>query len=154
MEEYIIREANELDIPVIGGFNYNLAKETEHIELNQDVLYKGVSAIVKDQSKGKYFVCESKGRLVGQLMITKEWSDWRNGEFWWIQSVYVDREFRRKGVFKELYRYVEETAAQDERICGIRLYVEKENTAAQNTYKALGMWETYYRLYETSKVKL
>lgn len=152
--EGIIRQAKLEDIPVIVEYNYNLAKETEHIELNQDRLYKGVQRVIEDSSKGIYFLYEEEGKVLGQLMITKEWSDWRNGEFWWIQSVYIHRDHRQKGIFKALYRYVENAVLENKDLCGLRLYVEKENNTAQNTYSSLGMEETYYKLYEMVKVKL
>lgn len=152
--ESTIRKANLSDIPVIVEFNYNLAKETEHIELNKDRLYKGVQRVIEDPSKGIYFLYEYEGQVQGQLMITKEWSDWRNGEFWWIQSVYVRRDYRKKGVFKALYEHVEKIVLENKDLCGLRLYVEKENETAQNTYKSLGMEETYYKLYEMVKQPL
>jgi ribosomal protein S18 acetylase RimI-like enzyme len=149
-----IREARTEDIPVLVEYNYNLAAETEDIYLNRETLTRGVTNIVKDKSKGIYFVYEIYDKVVGQLMITKEWSDWRNGEFWWIQSVYVNKEYRRLGIFKKLYEHVNNIVSKDESICGIRLYVERENLSAQNTYKSLGMEETHYHLYEYSKIKL
>jgi ribosomal protein S18 acetylase RimI-like enzyme len=150
----IIREGSQGDIATIVEYNYNLAKETEDIELNQDRLYRGVQRIIEDPSKGIYFLYEEDGEVLGQLMITKEWSDWRNGEFWWIQSVYVHSEHRKKGIFKALYRYVEKIVLEDKDLCGLRLYVEKENDTAQDTYRSLGMEETYYKLFEMVKQKL
>jgi ribosomal protein S18 acetylase RimI-like enzyme len=150
----IIREAGELDITTIVQYNYNLAKETEELELNQDRLYKGVQRIIEDPSKGIYFLYEEEDKVLGQLMITKEWSDWRNGEFWWIQSVYVHKDYRKKGIFKALYQHVERIVHENKELCGLRLYVEKENTTAQDTYHSLGMEETYYKLYEMVKQPL
>lgn len=150
----IIREGRHEDIATIVEYNFNLAKETEHIELNLDKLYKGVQRIIEDRSKGIYFIYEEDGKVLGQLMVTKEWSDWRNGEFWWIQSVYVHKEHRQKGIFKSLYKHVENMVLENGELCGLRLYVEKENYTAQNTYHSLGMDETYYKLYEMVKQKL
>jgi GNAT superfamily N-acetyltransferase len=148
-----IREASEKDIEIIVEYNYNLAKETEHIELDRNVVYKGVEKVIKDRSKGIYFLFEAEGRVVGQLLITKEWSDWRDGEFWWVQSVYVHKDYRKNNVFKALYHHVEDIVLKDEKLCGLRLYVEKDNVTAQNTYRSLGMEETYYKLYEMTKRK-
>ena len=123
-----IRKALNKDIDVIARYNYNLAYETENKILNMNILTKGVEAIIKDENKGIYHVCEINGEVVGQIMYTFEWSDWRNGTFLWIQSVYVNKEFRGMGVFKALYKFIRDIADNDNNICGIRLYVEKENT--------------------------
>ena len=125
-----IRKALNKDIDVIARYNYNLAYETENKILNMNILTKGVEAIIKDENKGIYHVCEINGEVVGQIMYTFEWSDWRNGTFLWIQSVYVNKEFRGMGVFKALYKFIRDIADNDNNICGIRLYVEKENTIA------------------------
>lgn len=143
-----IRRGKIEDLETIVKFNYNLAKETEDKELNVDILTKGVEAVLLDDTKGKYYVYTVNGKVVGQLMHTYEWSDWRNGTFLWIQSVYVEKEFRKKGIFKELYNHVKEMCDRDESICGIRLYVEKENSTAKSTYKSLGMYECEYHMYE------
>lgn len=150
----IIRKAEEKDIPVIAEYNCKLAWETEELKLDPETVTKGVAAVIRDSGKGIFFLYEVDNRIAGQLMITKEWSDWRNGEFWWIQSVYVHKEFRRRGIFKYLYEHAHKIAVENDDICGIRLYVEKENINAQKTYKSLGMEETNYRLYEFSKRKL
>jgi ribosomal protein S18 acetylase RimI-like enzyme len=147
----MIRKAAIHDIETIVSFNANLAKETEGLELNKERLRTGVEAIVLDSSKGNYFVYEHNGEVIGQMMITLEWSDWRNGHFWWIQSVYVHQAFRRKGIFQALYNHVKDLVSNDPSVCGLRLYVEKENTTAQATYQKLGMEETYYLLYEWEK---
>ena len=132
-------------------YNYNLAYETENKILNMNILTKGVEAIIKDENKGIYHVCEINGEVVGQIMYTFEWSDWRNGTFLWIQSVYVNKEFRGMGVFKALYKFIRDIADNDNNICGIRLYVEKENTIAKKTYKNIGMKECNYYIYEYDK---
>lgn len=146
-----IRKALNKDIDVISRYNYNLAYETENKILNMNILTKGVEAIIKDENKGIYHVCEINGEVVGQIMYTFEWSDWRNGTFLWIQSVYVNKEFRGMGVFKALYKFIRDIADNDNNICGIRLYVEKENTIAKKTYKNIGMKECNYYIYEYDK---
>ena len=146
-----IRKALNKDIDVIARYNYNLAYETENKILNMNILTKGVEAIIKDENKGIYHVCEINGEVVGQIMYTFEWSDWRNGTFLWIQSVYVNKEFRGMGVFKALYKFIRDIADKDNNICGIRLYVEKENTIAKKTYKNIGMKECNYYIYEYDK---
>lgn len=146
-----IRKALKKDIDVIARYNYNLAYETENKILNMNILTKGVEAIIKDENKGIYHVCEINGEVVGQIMYTFEWSDWRNGTFLWIQSVYVNKEFRGMGVFKALYKFIRDIADNDNNICGIRLYVEKENTIAKKTYKNIGMKECNYYIYEYDK---
>ena len=146
-----IRKALNKDIDVIARYNYNLAYETENKILNMNILTKGVEAIIKDENKGIYHVCEINGEVVGQIMYTFEWSDWRNGTFLWVQSVYVDKEHRGKGVFKSLYNYIKSICDNDDNICGIRLYVEKENYVAQKTYSNLSMSQCNYYMYEYEK---
>lgn len=146
-----IRKALNKDIDVIARYNYNLAYETENKILDMNILTKGVEAIIKDENKGIYHVCEINGEVVGQIMYTFEWSDWRSGTFLWIQSVYVNKEFRGMGVFKALYKFIRDIADNDNNICGIRLYVEKENTIAKKTYKNIGMKECNYYIYEYDK---
>ena len=146
-----IRKALNKDIDVIARYNYNLAYETENKILDMNILTRGVEAIIKDENKGIYHVCEINGEVVGQIMYTFEWSDWRNGTFLWIQSFYVNKEFRGMGVFKALYKFIRDIADNDNNICGIRLYVEKENTIAKKTYKNIGMKECNYYIYEYDK---
>jgi len=143
-----IRKAQIEDLETIVKFNYNLAKQTENKELDLEILTKGVQAILSDSAKGQYYVYVIDDKVVGQIMHTSEWSDWRNGTFLWVQSVYVDEEHRRKGIFKELYNYVKQICDNDEDIAGIRLYVEKDNLNAKATYKSLGMDECNYHMYE------
>jgi ribosomal protein S18 acetylase RimI-like enzyme len=128
-----------------------MALETEHKELLPEVIGAGVRALLDDPSAGFYLVATTEGRVIASLMITKEWSDWRKGSFWWIQSVYVRPQWRRKGVYRSLYRHVRELAARDPAVCGFRLYVERENSRAQATYRALGMKETRYLVFEELK---
>lgn len=151
----VIRKATAKDAAVVAQFNRDLAWESEHLRLKRAVVARGVKAVLKDSSKGIYFLAvapsaKGKKEVAGQLMITLEWSDWRNGMFWWIQSVYVRKEFRGQGVFRALYRHVLRLARRKENVCGLRLYVEKQNTAALHTYKKLGMKETYYRIFDYS----
>jgi GNAT superfamily N-acetyltransferase len=143
-----VRLALPSDVSVIAEFNAAMAKETEGIELNRERLQKGVEALFADPSKGLYYIAESDGKIAGQLMITYEWSDWRNATFWWIQSVFVRPEYRRQGVFHALYRSIETIAGTRGDVCGIRLYVEKENDRAQKTYEALGMKHSHYEMME------
>jgi ribosomal protein S18 acetylase RimI-like enzyme len=144
-----IRNALEFDAEQIAEFNSRIALETEGKRLAREIVVPGVEAMLADRSKGQYWVAEADGRVVGQIMVTYEWSDWRNGNVWWIQSVYVHGDYRRRGVFSALYRHVESLARQDSKVRGIRLYVEHENTRAQQTYQSLGMKMTDYRVMQT-----
>ena len=146
-----IRVATPDDAATLVEFNVAMARETESKQLLPEVIGAGVRALLANPACGFYVVAEEDGRLVGSLMITKEWSDWRNGDFWWIQSVYVRPEARRRGVFRSLYRHVQALAAADPGVCGFRLYVERENAAAQETYGALGMKPTRYLVFEELK---
>lgn len=148
----LIRTARAEDAPLIAQFNALMALETEHRTLDHETLRKGVEAVVGQSSNGTYYVAELDGRVVGQLLITYEWSDWRNGMFWWIQSVYVREEFRGRGVFKALYKHVEGLARKHTGICGLRLYVEHDNQNAIRTYQKLGMKKTPYELFEVDFV--
>lgn len=144
----LIRRASLQDIEAIIDFNLKLADESEGKILNKDVLSSGIGLIFADPSKGFYLLAEENGNTIGQLMITYETSDWRNGVFWWIQSVYVKAEWRRKGVFSALYYTIEQQAKKSDSCCGIRLYVEEHNEAALETYKKLGLLKTHYFLLE------
>lgn len=143
-----IRIAAKTDAAAMIEFNQAMAIETEGKQLTEDVLSKGVSAVFEDPQKGFYVVADDGGRIVGGLMITFEWSDWRNGWFWYVQSVYVRPEARGKKVYSQLYEFVKDRAAAKGNVCGFRLYVEKENERAQAVYKKLGMAETYYLMFE------
>jgi ribosomal protein S18 acetylase RimI-like enzyme len=147
--ELTIRNASREDEAIIADFNARLAQETEHRTLDSAVLLSGVRSLLSDPIKGRYVVAEHAGRVVGQVMITYEWSDWRNGWFWWIQSVYVEEAFRGKGVFKCLYKHVTELSQSDGGVCGLRLYVESNNSTAIATYKALGMKKPGYEMFES-----
>lgn len=143
-----IRDAAPGDAQTIAAFNAAMAMETEGKTLDSGLVEPGVRALLNDANKGRYWVAEVDGEIAGQLMITYEWSDWRNGTMWWIQSVYVPKAFRRTGVFSALYRHVEQLAASAEDCCGIRLYVEESNERAQQTYRSLGMVSPGYAVME------
>lgn len=143
-----IRPAAMADVGVITGFNAALAWETEQVRLDAARLEAGVCALLADPAKGFYVLAEIEDRVVGQTMITYEFSDWRNGVFWWLQSVYVEAAFRGRGVFGRLYRHLEDLARAEAGVCGLRLYVERANTRAQETYLSLGMRPSGYQLFE------
>lgn len=143
-----IRDARPSDAAVIAGFNVKMAMETENRPLDPGLINPGVTAVLADATKGRYWVAELDGEVIGQLMVTYEWSDWRNGAFWWIQSVYVRSDSRRKGVFSLLHRHVESIARATPDACGLRLYVERDNRRAQKTYRALGMSAPGYQVME------
>jgi GNAT superfamily N-acetyltransferase len=139
-----VRRATPADAPVLVEYNREMALETEGKVLDPAVLTAGVAAVLADPHKGAYFVAELDGAVVGQLSVTTEWSDWRNGWLWWIQSVYVRADARRRGVFRALYEHVYQAAREDPQVIGLRLYVERDNRSAQETYLRLGMvWANY-----------
>jgi ribosomal protein S18 acetylase RimI-like enzyme len=144
----VVRPAQSTDTPIIVAFNCQLASESENRHLDQDRVAAGVAALFKSTERGQYFVAEVDGAVVAQLLITYEWSDWRNGMFWWIQSVYVVAKHRRSGVFSNLYQTVSKLAKQDPTVCGLRLYVEQENDGARDTYLSRGMSMTGYEVME------
>jgi GNAT superfamily N-acetyltransferase len=129
-----------------------MALETEGKTLNSSVLSPGVSAVFEDQTKGFYVVAEQEGHIVGGLMVTYEWSDWRNKWFWWIQSVFIRPEARGKRVYSRMYDYIKKRAASDGNVCGFRLYVENDNYHAQKVYEAVGMQASHYLMYEEETV--
>ena len=143
-----IRRARASDAGFIVESNVAMAKETEGMALDEDVVRPSVAAVLADDALGFYLVAEIDGRPTAQLMVTYEWSDWRNGLWWWIQSVYVLPEFRRQGVYRALHRHVADVARQTGGVCGLRLYVEQENTTAQQVYQSLDMHHTRYHMYE------
>jgi ribosomal protein S18 acetylase RimI-like enzyme len=149
---YSIRPAALDDAETLTLFNAAMALETEHLSLDAERLRQGVEAVLVDASKGFYLVADEDGAVTGQLLITYEWSDWRNGVFWWVQSVYVRPDRRGLGVYKALYKEAVRRAEAAGNVCGLRLYVEKENGRAQSAYRKLGMSETDYLLYETDFV--
>lgn len=143
-----IRKADPADVAVVGEFNRLLALESEHKTLDAAVLAAGVAAGLADANKSVYFLAEEDGAAIGQIMYTREWSDWRNGWFWWIQSVYVKAEARRRGVFRALYEHVHQAARADGQVIGLRLYVEQANRIAQETYRRMGMDAAGYLVFE------
>jgi ribosomal protein S18 acetylase RimI-like enzyme len=143
-----VRRATSDDAEVLAQFNEAMAAETEDKTLDPDTIRRGVRALLGGEADGFYLIAERGGRAVGALMITTEWSDWRNGQFWWIQSVYVRPDARRQGVYSALHTHVEELALAENSVCGLRLYVERTNEDARRTYDALGFSETPYRMYE------
>lgn len=148
MSQITIRKASREDAEFLVRGNAQMALETEGISLDLDRLRDGVHGVFDQPSRGFYLVAESGGARVGQLMITYEWSDWRNGVFWWVQSVYVVPGMRKQGVFAALYRHVQESARAAGDVCGIRLYVENHNERAMSAYERAGMKRTVYQMFE------
>lgn len=145
-----VRWGTEADIEAITRFNRAMAWETEKKELDTATLTNGVKSLMSRPDLGFYLVAHAEGVPVGCLLITYEWSDWRNALWWWVQSVYVLPEFRGKGLYRLLYNEVKRLAKEKGGVCGFRLYVEKENTSAQSIYSHLGMHEAHYSMYEES----
>ena len=148
MPEISVRSATIDDADSLARFNRAMAEETEGKPLDPDTVRAGVRAVFDKPDQAFYLVAERDGAAVGSLMITTEWSDWRNADFWWIQSVYVHPEHRRAGVYSALHRAVRQRARAADTVCGLRLYVERDNAAAQAAYEELGMAEPPYRMYE------
>jgi GNAT superfamily N-acetyltransferase len=136
------------DVSVIAEYNRRMAWETERLRLDPEVLRPGVTAVLGDPAKGVYFLAEVNGTVVGQLMITYEWSDWRNGNLWWIQSVFVKEDFRGRGVFRALFKHLENLARANKNVAGLRLYMHADNQAARQTYERLGMRFSDYEVFE------
>jgi ribosomal protein S18 acetylase RimI-like enzyme len=147
----VYREATPGDLDAIVQFQIAMAKETEDLALDRETCRRGVAAVLNQAGLGQYFVADAGDRAIGSLLITYEWSDWRNGLVWWIQSVYVDRQYRRQGAYGGLYRHVKAMAEADDQIRGIRLYVDQRNVAAQEVYRRLGMHGEHYRVFEWMK---
>lgn len=143
-----IRKALPADAPAIARFNQAMALETEGKSLLPEQVDAGVRRLIGEPSLGFYVVATDADAIVACLLVTHEWSDWRNGLFWWIQSVFVEQGWRRQGVYSSLYEHVQELAAAEPQVCGFRLYVEKDNVIAQQAYAALGMGATDYLIYE------
>ncbi len=144
-----IRNAQIEDADTIIAFNQQMAWETESRKLDPAIIGPGVKAILNDASKGFYVIAIEEGEILGQLMITYEWSDWRNNTIWWIQSVYIHEDHRKRGIYKALYAEIS-ARAKANGVNTIRLYVEKENTRAQQVYERLGMHECEYYMYEVT----
>jgi ribosomal protein S18 acetylase RimI-like enzyme len=145
-----IRKATPDDSEAIIDFQQKMAWETEQMTLVPEIINKGVNAVFADSTRGQYWVAEENRKIVASLLITYEWSDWRNSNVWWFQSVYVLPEFRRKGIFKSMYQLIKNEAGKIH-IAGLRLYVETNNTRAQETYESLGMKSEHYKMYEWMK---
>ena len=157
LESFSVREASWSDLDPLIEFNAAMALETEGRVLNKERLRAGTEAVLSTSSRGVYYVSETiegtgERRVIGQLLITYEWSDWRNATFWWIQSVYVHPAWRNRGVFRSLYKYVLRQAEAHSDVCGIRLYVEKDNAKAMTVYDKLGLRPTPYRVVEVDFV--
>jgi len=146
-----VRPATPSDEDTIVAFNASLARESEHRNLDLNVLREGVRALLTDVQLGQYLIAEADGKAVGQLMWTSEWSDWRNGRFWWIQSVYVAQDWRGRGVFKALYDQIDTLSRTTPGVCGLRLYVERANARAQAAYRGCGLALTDYLVMETDR---
>ena len=146
-----IRRANVSDTAAIADFNIRMALETEGKHLDSDTINQGVANMIANPNMGFYLVAEDESVVIGSLMVTTEWSDWRNGLFWWIQSVFIVEAYRRRGIYRHLYDTVKTLAAETDNVCGYRLYVEKDNRPAQLTYENLGMQVTDYLMYEEER---
>jgi ribosomal protein S18 acetylase RimI-like enzyme len=147
----IIRQATEADAPGIVEFQLAMAWETENLRLDEPTVVKGVAAVFADSSKGTYYVAETDGKVVGSLLTTFEWSDWRNGTVLWIQSVYVRPEYRKRSIFSKLYKHIQKMVVESSNLRGIRLYADKTNTPAHGVYEHLGMTAEHYQMYEWMK---
>jgi len=144
----MIRLAGTSDIEALVEFNQAMALETEGKHLDGETLRNGVMAVFDDERKGFYVVTEDAGQIVGGLMVTYEWSDWRNAWFWWIQSVYIRPEARGRRIYSEMYDFVKQRAAETDNVCGFRLYVETDNAHAKRVYESVGMQTSQYMMYE------
>jgi GNAT superfamily N-acetyltransferase len=143
-----IRQAILADAITIADFNIALCRETEARELDRATVTQGVKRFVSEPTRGRYFIALIDGEVVGQTAYTFEWSDWRNGEIWWIQSVYVAPQYRSMGVFRALFAYIKKLGEEDTECCGIRLYMERENHSARQSYLRLGFEEAGYEVFE------
>lgn len=143
-----VRAARHDDLPLLVRFNVAMALETEDKRLAPATIGAGIERLLQNAELGRYLIADIHGEACGALMLTREWSDWRNGMFWWIQSVFVEPAQRRRGVYRALHEQVRMLARAEGDVCGIRLYVERDNVDAQRTYTAMGMHETAYRLFE------
>ena len=150
-EPIVYRRGEEKDLDRIVEFQRSMARETEEIDLDVETCTRGVSAVFEDPSLGTYYVAEMDGIVVGSLMLTYEWSVWRAGTIWWIQSVYVVPDSRRRGIYSGLYRHIQDLARSNGDVKGIRLYVDRSNSSAQKVYRRLGMDGDHYLVFEWMK---
>jgi len=146
-----IRTATITDVEAIVDFQLKMAAETEGIKLQESTVLKGVTAVITDNTKGRYYVTEINNRIVASLLTTYEWSDWRNGTILWIQSVYVLKEYRRKGVYRNMYSHIKQLVLDNPNLNGIRLYADKSNHPAHKTYQEMGMSPDHYVTFEWLK---
>jgi RimJ/RimL family protein N-acetyltransferase len=151
MSAILIRKSEPADIAVIAEFQQQLALETENYHLDISIVKNGIKAMFDDRSLGMYFIAERNGEIVGCHSITYEWSDWRNGMVWWIQSVYVVKSQRKHGIFKAMFDNLKEFVQKDPGIVGLRLYVDKTNLRAQEVYQKMGMNGEHYSVFEMMK---
>lgn len=151
MTDCVVRKANSHESDLIAGFQIAMAKETEDVALSEPIVSEGVKAVFKNPGKGQYYVAEINNEVIACMLITTEWSDWRNGTFLWFQSIYVKPEFRGKSVFKQMYNHIRSLVEADKNLKGIRLYVFHTNKKAQAVYKSVGMDDEFYRLFEWVK---
>jgi len=148
MDNITIRSATLADVDTIAANNIAMAAETERLRLDPATVRSGVRRVVTDEQRGMYFLAQRGGQVIGQLLITREWSDWRDSWFWWIQSVYVVPAARGAGVYRTLHGYVEQQARRTPGVCGLRLYVDRKNAIARQVYQQLGLHETNYEFME------
>jgi GNAT superfamily N-acetyltransferase len=146
-----IRPGRPADAEAMCAFQVAMARETENLELEPSTVLAGVRGVFAEPSRGRYWVAEEGGEIIASLLVVPEWSDWRNGTVWWIHSLYVVPESRRRGVFRALFEHLRQLVGADESLKGLRLYVERNNRDACRTYEALGMDGEHYRLYEWMK---
>ncbi len=144
----VVRDAGHADVDLLADWACAMAMETEHKRLDPETVRRGVSAVLQQPVRGRYFIAEIDGQPAGTLMLTYEWSDWRCADWWWIQSVYIAEHARRIGVFRRLYAHVRALTETTPGVCGLRLYVERDNLRAQQTYAALGMRDAAYQIFE------
>lgn len=147
-----IRKATKQDIATVAKCQVDMARESEGMILDLETVTRGVTALMEDAAKGDYYLAFDNGHLCGMLMITREWSDWRCQWSYWIQSVYTLPAYRRKGVYSALYHYIQDLVRKSDEVCCIRLYADRDNMRARNTYSSLGMTDQHYILYEWMKV--
>ncbi|HKO57071.1 MAG TPA: GNAT family N-acetyltransferase [Thermoanaerobaculia bacterium] len=151
MSQVRFREATPADTQTIVAFQLAMARETENVQLDGPTVERGVGAVFRDHNLGRYYVAETDGQVVASLLITPEWSDWRNGMVWWIQSVFVREEWRGRRVYAGLYDFIRSRVVDDPSVRGIRLYVDRGNAAAQEVYRKLGMDGDHYQVFEWMK---
>lgn len=151
ISKFQFREANPTDGESIVNFQLAMALETEDLALDEETCKLGVAEVFKNSARGKYHVVQHESKVIASLLIVPEWSDWRNGEVWWIHSVYVLPEFRKEKVFTQFYEYVKSKVQESPNLRGLRLYVDKKNEIAQKVYQRIGMNNQHYELYEWMK---